>query len=144
MLPTEQIKPTPPELRSRIQKFIEWGREHDDGTSDAMRMNHIFHAGCYARTLFVPKGVIFASDCIKIETVLIVSGDAVFTDTEKAFRIQGYGVLTGAPMRQSIVRTLEDTYFTMVFATKAKTQEEAEAEFALHPDQLLSIKESPQ
>ena len=143
MLPTEQIKPTPPELRSRIQQFIDWGKAHDDGASESFRMEHVFHAGCYARTVFIPKGVIFASDCIKIPTILIVQGHAVFTDTENTFRIHGYRVLTGAPMRQSIVRTLDDTFFTMVFATKAKTQTEAEAEFALHPDQLLSIKESP-
>ena len=45
-------------------------------------------------------------------------------------------------MRQSIVRTFADTVFTAIFATNAKTQEEAEAEAVFRPDRLLKLSES--
>ena len=109
----------------------------------AMRLQHVFHAGVYARTLFMPKGTMIVSDVIRIPTLLIVSGDVAITNCRTACRIRGYEVLTGAEMRQGIIRAFEDSYLTMVFATRAKTVEEAEAEFALRPDRLLRIEGGP-
>lgn len=109
----------------------------------AMRLQHVFHAGVYARTLFMPKDTMIVSDVIRIETLLIVSGDVAITNCRTACRIRGYEVLTGAEMRQGIIRAFEDSYLTMVFATRAKTVEEAEAEFALRPDRLLRIEGGP-
>ena len=137
------IHPTSPEAVERITAFISAAKKAFPDESDRMSMRHDFHAGMYVRTLFVPAGMIVANDLIKIPTVLIVSGDCVITDTESTVRINGYEVLLGAAARQCVVRTLRDTYFSMCFATHAKTVEEAEKEFATHPETLLPIKEKP-
>lgn len=139
---TNRIEGVPPELRSRMDKVADWMKANGGDKGEGCELEHVFHAGCYVRTLRVPKGRWFVSECLRIPTVLIVSGDAAFTDTENTFRITGYKVLTGAPMRQSIVRTFADTVFTAIFATDAKTQEEAEAEAVFRPDRLLKLSES--
>ena len=137
------ILPTSPACAERLQHLIDkWRTEHPEETNgDGCLVEHLFHAGCYCRTMFCPKDSIFISVQVKRPTILIVSGDATFSDTEKAFRITGYKVLLGASMRQSIVRTHEDTYFTAIFATNAKTVKEAEQEAVTRPDQLLELKE---
>lgn len=143
MLPASTIKPTPPENAAKMQALIEAMREAhtEEGAADGMRLEHHLHAGCYCRTLYCPKDRIFVSERIVKPTLLIVSGDAVFSDGDNAVRITGYKVLLGAQGRQSIVRTLEDTVFTAVFATNAKTVAEAEREAAAHPEQLLKLQE---
>lgn len=135
------IKPTSPEAITRIGEFIKAVKAACPDESGKASMTHTFHAGVYARTLFIPKDMIAANEVIKIATILIVDGDCLITDTETTRRIRGHEVLLGAPMRQCIVRTLQDTTFTMIFATKAKTVEEAEAEFAVNPSNLLKIGE---
>lgn len=97
----------------------------NEGTG--IEIHEMLHAGCYVRTAFIPAGRVFVSAQILVPTVLIVCGDIYLTDTERTVRIQGYEVLTGARMRQGIVRTLKDTYMTAFFATDAKTCAEAEA-----------------
>ena len=93
-----------------------------------IKIHQLLHAGCYVRTAFIPKDTVFVSCQLQVPTVLVVSGDCVMSDTDKAVRIQGYEVLTGARMRQGIIRTFEDTYMTAFFATDAKTTQEAEAQ----------------
>lgn len=98
-----------------------------DTGGTGIEIHEMLHAGCYVRTAFIPAGRVFVSAQILVPTVLIVCGDIYLTDTERTVRIQGYEVLTGARMRQGIVRTLKDTYMTAFFATDAKTCAEAEA-----------------
>lgn len=136
------IKPTSPAALARIGEFVKLVKETCPDESGKAEMHHVFHAGVYVRSLFVPKDMIVANDVIKVPTVLIVSGDCLITDTETTRRITGYEVLLGAPMRQCIVRTLQDTWFSMVYATDAKTVQEAEAEFASDPSSLLRIGET--
>lgn len=112
--------------------------------TDGVKMRHDLHAGCYVRTAFVPAGYVLTTEKIQCDTVVIVNGDCIFTDTEKAARISGYKVLLGARGRQSLIRTLSDTYITMIFATKAKTVAEAESEFSDTPDRLLKFGELTQ
>ena len=98
------------------------------GTADpGIEIHEMLHAGCYVRTAKIPADTLFVSAQILIPTVLIISGDCFITDTENTVRITGYEVLTGARMRQGIIRTLTETYMTAIFATDAKTTREAEA-----------------
>lgn len=103
---------------------------------DQVTLEHTFHAGVYARTLRAPAGLVLANALIRVPTILIVSGDCTITDTENSVRVSGYQVLKGAPNRMCMVYTHEDTTFTMLYATDAKTVEEAEAEFADPQDEL--------
>lgn len=106
-----------------------------------IRISHVLHAGCYARTAFVPAGVLFVSNQVMVPTVVVISGDCLLTDTDKAVRIQGYEVLAGAQRRQAVFRTLKDTYITAFFATNAKTVAEAEREAVADPSRLLRVSE---
>ena len=145
MLPSEpmHIPPATAEDHAAMDAVAAKMESLGGDVPSAMRLQHVFHAGVYARTLFMPKGTMIVSDVIRIPTLLIVSGDVAITNCRTACRIRGYEVLTGAEMRQGIIRAFEDSYLTMVFATRAKTVEEAEAEFALRPDRLLRIEGGP-
>lgn len=145
MLPSEptHIPPATAEDHAAMDAVAAKMASMGGDVPSAMRLQHVFHAGVYARTLFMPKDTMIVSDVIRIETLLIVSGDVAITNCRSTCRIRGYEVLTGAEMRQGIIRAFEDSYLTMVFATQAKTVEEAEAEFALRPDRLLRIEGGP-
>lgn len=100
---------------------------------------HTFHAGVYARTIMIPKSVVLTGAEIKIDTVLIVSGDClIFGGTNGAERFEGYHVLPGARGRKSVFYALQDTWLTMLFASNATTAEEAENEFTDEADKLAS------
>ena len=103
-----------------------------------LRTSHVLHAGLYARTIFVPKGVLAMGALVKIPTVLVVSGDVLLTIGDHAERLTGYAVVTASPGRKQAVLALADTLVTMSFATKARTVEEAEAEFTDEADMLMT------
>lgn len=88
---------------------------------------HIY-AGVYTRTGCQKAGIVCATALVKIPTQLIVSGHCRIWCEDQMFEINGYKVLEGMAGRQMIVYTIEDTWATVLFATDAKTPEEAEAE----------------
>src|SRR5471032_2473707 len=58
-----------------------------------IRTDHVLHAGMYARTVFVPAGVMITGVEIKIPTLLIIDGEAtVYVDGEP-MRLSGHNVL---------------------------------------------------
>lgn len=132
-----RFSPVSKECHERIERFADWLRPI--AKPDGILMQERLHAGCYVRTAFIPKDFVVVSEEIRCDTVLIVSGDCIFTDTDKAVRIDGYKVLLGARGRQSLIRTLSDTYLTMIFATDAKTFEEAQKEFCSDPSRLAKF-----
>lgn len=102
-----------------------------------LRTEHHLYAGCYSRTIYVPKGTIAVSVLISVPTQLVVSGDVEFTNgVDDPVQVHGYQVFEGAPFRQMAAFAREDTAMTMFFATDAKTVEEAEAEFTPEPERL--------
>lgn len=103
-----------------------------------IQTTHHFHAGLYYRTIRIPAGVMLTGALIVIPTLLIISGHiSVFTGAE-TLDLQGYHVLTGMAGRKQAFLAHADTHMTMTFATQATTVEEAEAEFTLEPDTLMS------
>lgn len=90
---------------------------------------HIIHAGMYARTIVVPKGVVLTGALMKIATLLIIQGDFLLFAGDKAIKLQGYNVFTGAPNRKQAGVALTDTHVTMIFPTQVKTVAEAEEQF---------------
>jgi hypothetical protein len=96
------------------------------------------HAGCYIRTSFLRKGMTGVGALIQIPTVLIVTGHVVINSGNRMLEIKGHRVLKGEAHRKQVVTALEDSYLTMVFATKAERVDEAEEEFTAEAERLQS------
>lgn len=90
---------------------------------------HLFHAGMYARTVWMPAGSVVVGAKIKIDTLLILNGHVRMKTGENWEELAGYCVLSGAAGRRGVVVVLEDTVATMIFPTNAKTVDEAERQF---------------
>lgn len=93
-----------------------------------IRVRHVLHAGVYSRTILVPAGIRIVGALIKIPTQVIVAGAADVWLGEWR-RISGYCVLPASAGRKQIFEAIADTYITMVFASDARSVEEAEDEF---------------
>ena len=102
---------------------------------------HTIHDGVYTRTILIPKGVTIVGSHIKIPTTLICYGhlDIYFKDGIE--KVQGFRQFECEADRKQVMEAKEDSYVTMLFATKAKTAEEAEEEFTNEYDKLISRKE---
>lgn len=101
--------------------------------------SHVLHGGMYARTISLPAGVAMAGVLIRVPTMLIFNGFAlVNTGPDGASVLQGYHVIAASANRKQVFLAYEDSTLTMVFATQAKTIEEAEDEFTAESHLLMS------
>ena len=101
---------------------------------------HTFHAGTYARTIHIPKGAALVGALIKIPTLLIFNGRATVFIGEERLEIDGYHVIPASAGRKQVFIAHADTDLTMIFATGAKTIEDAENEFTDEAHLLMSRK----
>lgn len=108
------------------------------GDNVEIAISHTLHAGMYSRTAYLPAGVIITGALIKLPTILIVSGDVLAYTGNGAVRLTGYNVIEAGEYRKGAFVSLADTYLTMLFATDAKTVEEAEEQFTDEADNLQS------
>lgn len=99
---------------------------------------HHFHAGMYARTIRIPKGVCITGALIRIPTLLIFSGHCTVFAGCSPIELAGYHVIPGEAGRKQVFVAHEDTDLTMLFPTSATTVEEAEAEFTDESERLGS------
>jgi hypothetical protein len=106
-----------------------------------IRTEHILHAGLYARTVFVPAGVIITGVLIKIPTLLIVHGDALVYIGGASLRLEGYNVVPAAAGRRQAFVAESDLHLTMLFASDAASVDQAERQFTDEFEQLVSRKE---
>jgi len=106
-----------------------------------IRTEHILHAGLYARTVFVPAGVIITGVLIKIPTLLIVHGDALVYIGGASLRLEGYNVVPAAAGRRQVFVAESDLHLTMLFASDAASVDQAERQFTDEFEQLISRKE---
>jgi hypothetical protein len=106
---------------------------------ETIKTTHVIHAGVYARTVFIPAAMVMTGVVIKVPTTLIVQGDVmVYMGDDGAVRMRGYNVLAASANRKQAFITIEDTTLTMIFATQAKSVEQAEREFTDQFDLLMS------
>ena len=105
-----------------------------------IQTEHVIHAGMYARTIRLAGGVICTGSLMKVPTMFIVSGKCKVFTGDGWIELEGYQVIAASKGRKQIVITYEETAFTMIFKTDAKTVEEAEAEFTDCADRLMSRK----
>ena len=106
-----------------------------------IRTEHILHAGLYARTVFVPAGVIITGVLIKIPTLLIVQGEALVYIGGASVRLEGYNVVPAAAGRRQVFVAESDLRLTMLFASDAASVDQAERQFTDEFEQLVSRKE---
>lgn len=105
----------------------------------AISTQHILHAGVYARTVLVPKGVTIAGALVKRTTCLAISGHVTaFIGDDKAREFKGYKLLTTDANRKQVFFAHENTYLTMFFATNAQNIVDAENEFTDEGELLMS------
>lgn len=98
------------------------------------------HAGVYARTAYLPEGVVMTGAEIKCATLLMLTGDVtVFRGTDSV-RLTGSNTIKAEAGRKSAFFAHADTTITMIFATNAATVEEAENEFTNEAHRLQSRK----
>ena len=102
------------------------------------QMEHVLHAGMYARTCRLDAWVTIVSVRIKIPTMLIVNGGAHIFAGDRWYRIEGYQCMPASAGRKQIYVTYRPTEITMIFPSNARTVEEAEAEFTDEAHKLLS------
>ena len=100
--------------------------------------DHVIHAGMYARTITIPPDMVLTGVLIKIATLLIVSGDVVMYVDDGAIELSGYNVLPASAHRKQAFVTRSETHLTMLFATQARSVEQAESEFTDEADILVS------
>ena len=108
--------------------------------AEKLEISHLIHGGTYTRTSKLPAGRISCSAMLKIPTQLIVSGHCRIVSEGDVIEVDGFKVLLGVPGRQVVVYAISDTWFTCLWATKAKTVEEAELE-AVGEEQIAFLKE---
>jgi hypothetical protein len=102
------------------------------------QMEHVLHAGMYARTCRLEAGVVIVSVLIKIPTMLTVHGGAYVFAGDRWYQISGYQCMPASAGRKQVYVTFEPTEITMMFPSRAQSVEEAEAEFTDEADALLS------
>jgi hypothetical protein len=110
-----------------------------------LRFEHHLHAGVYARTMIVPddlpagQGCLITGAFIRVPTLLVSCGDAmVYVGDDAPLQLTGYQVVEAAAGRKSAFFAAAGFRLTMIFATSAKTVEEAEEEFTPEADRLQS------
>lgn len=127
-----------PEVNAWFEKL---GGELEKLPPVKIRTEHHLHAGVYSRTIYVPAGCMVVGLKIKLDTQLIGAGHFQLTDGTTTREFKGFHVLDGYAGRRAAAYAITNSAFTMLFASKAKTVEEAENEFTDEPERLLTRKE---
>lgn len=86
----------------------------------------LIHGSMYARTIFIPAGTAVTGTMTKLDNVCVVSGDITVTTDNGMRRLIGFHVLPAAKGYKRIGYAHEDTYWTTIIHTEAKTVEDAE------------------
>lgn len=100
--------------------------------------DHLFHAGLYARTITIPAETVLTGALIEIATVLIVQGRCIVYIGDESKELHGYHILAASAGRKQAFIAIDDTHLTMLFATDARTVEEAEDWFTDEAHLLFS------
>lgn len=139
LLPIASLQATTPDMLARIAVLEETliGHEPID-----LPTEHVIHAGMYLRTITLPKEMVLTGALIKRATVVIVTGSAAVLVGEQWMRLDGYNVIPASAGRKQVFVSYSPVIITMMFPTKAKTVEEAEAEFTDDADRLLSRRQN--
>lgn len=95
----------------------------------SVHTNHVLHGGMYARTIIIPAGVVLTGAHITIPTICITQGHLLIYTEGVPLELKGYHVIPATAKRKTALYALEESMFTMLFPTAARTVEEAENQF---------------
>ena len=109
-----------------------------DLEQEEVMTHHLIHAGLYARTIKVKKGVMITGANVKRATTLVISGHVVVWANDAEYDLEGYHVIPCSANRKQAFVAKEDTYITMLFPTDSREVEDCENEFTDDADQLMS------
>lgn len=111
-----------------------------------LRFEHDFYAGVYARTMIVPdlppdSCCLITSALIRIPSLLIAQGGALlYIGQDEPRSLSGHTIIQAAAGRKQVYVAESNFRLTMIFASAAKTVEEAEEEFTDEAHMLQSRK----
>lgn len=125
-----------PEMLEKIFELETLSLEHCEQVE--IPTEHLIHAGMYARTITMPKGIVLTGALMKLATVLIVTGNAAVLAGEDWIELRGYNVIPASAGRKQVFLSRSPVIITMLFPTQAGTVEEAEAEITDQAEQLMS------
>lgn len=104
-----------------------------------VQTRHVLHGGMYARTVTLPAGCSLTGALVRVPTLLVLNGCArVYLGDGDCARFDGHGVVPASAGRKQAFIAETDTDITMVFATRARTVEDAENELTDEADLLVS------
>ena len=109
---------------------------------------HKLHAGVYTRTVTIPAPAdglsITTGVLINIPTQLVLIGDVTvyMGEDESPLHVKGWRVLLGSAGRKQAFVSIGAFTMIMLFATKAKTIAECEAEFTDETDLLWPLSDT--
>lgn len=138
------LTPTSEGELQRLAPVEEMLREREQEKPFSVPTEHLLHGGVYARTIRLSPGDVIVGVMIEIPTVVIVNGDCRVLLASKWHHIKGYYVLPGMAGRKQLFHAFGNTEITMIFATEAKTVDEAERQFTREADSLLSRRQHGQ
>lgn len=135
VIPCAALPPTPPELLPKLAEAQEFLMSLPQ---TEVETEHVIHGGMYARTVRLTRDMVIIGALIKKPTMVIVNGEAKVLVGDAWAHVSGYCVIPASAWRKQVFVALGDVQLTMVFATSAKTVEEAENEFTDEAELLLS------
>lgn len=129
------LAPSSPETMDKLTLVHGLLRRISDVT---IATEHILHAGMYIRTIRLEAGIVMMGALVKRPTVLIVNGPTRVLEGDDWIELDGYNVFTGYAGRKQLFATRGLVEMTLIFATSARTVEEAEADFTDEAGELMS------
>lgn len=114
---------------AEIEKVTDLENEAFKYPQLAIEIQHIFHAGVYARTAILPENTMITGALLKVPTILIVNGDCTIFVGHETRRLTGYHVFSAAANRKQAFVAHKRTELTMLYATEYTTVEQVEQEF---------------
>ena len=138
LIATEHYLPTMPDEALAKVRALE--AEIERAPQVEIAIDDWLHAGVYARTAYLPAGIVMTGAEIKCATLLMITGDVIVFRGSDAVRLSGSHTIKAEAGRKSVFVAHADTTITMIFATNAATVEEAENEFTNEAHRLQSRK----
>lgn len=130
-----------PALVEPDSRTLEWLRSLDASMlalpQVEIPIDHLIHAGMYARTAHIEADQIVSGVVLSRATVLVLHGDVTVFTGNGAVRLTGFHVLPGSAGRKQLFRTHAETHLTMVLPSRAQSVDEAEHEFTNEPELLM-------
>lgn len=101
---------------------------------------HLVHAGMYARTMFIPAGVVLTGALVDADNVCVMQGDITVTTDEGAKRFTGFHVVPANAGHKRAGYAHADTWWTAFFRTDLQDVAAIEESITKEAARLMSRK----